>query len=117
MAFRTGVLQVLRMNAGSRARRRQDIVFRVAVVAFRKAVLGRTVSMTVRLVMAFVAVDLLHGLSLKVLLISRSNVTIQAAQLSTMHRVLVRLHGYTKPALPACFVMAPHAVRHLIEGR
>jgi hypothetical protein len=62
MAFRTGVLQVLRMNAGSQTRWREDIVFGVAVMAFWEAVLGRTVSMTICLVMAFVAVDLLHGI-------------------------------------------------------
>jgi len=62
MAFRTGVLQVLRMNAGSQTRWREDIVFGVAVMAFREAVLGQTLSMTFRLVMAFIAVYLFHDI-------------------------------------------------------
>jgi hypothetical protein len=83
-------------------------------MAFRRAASGRPLAMKVLVVMALVAVDLLHGLSVDVLLVFRSSMAVLAVQLPFVHRASEVFHRYTKPALPARLAVAPDAVLRLI---
>ena len=85
-------------------------MFGVAVITLRRPALGCTATVEVGQVMALAAVNLLYGLSVYVLLIFRSSMALLAVQFPPMHGVSVRLHPYTKPALPAFLSVAPDAV-------